>query len=52
MACGTIGYLRDAWSQYWREDVVGGGVHPFRVEVVHFTLEMCHATTATMDLST
>ena len=24
-ACATIGYLRDAWAQYWREDVWGGG---------------------------
>ena len=24
MACATIGYLRDAWAQYWREHVLGG----------------------------
>ena len=23
-ACATIGYLRDAWAQYWREHVLRG----------------------------
>ena len=23
-ACATIGYLKDAWAQYWREHVLGG----------------------------
>ena len=54
VACATIGYLRDAWAQYWREDVSGGGgVHLFRVEVVHLMfylvysfLRHCLASTA------
>ena len=25
VACATIVYLKDAWAQYWREDVCGGG---------------------------
>ena len=46
VACVTIGHLRDAWAQYWREDVFflgGGGVHPFRVEVVHLTFYLVYS---------
>ena len=43
VACAMIGYLRDAWVQYWRERVLGGGVHPFRVEVVHLTFYLVYS---------
>ena len=43
VACATIGYLRDSWAQYWREDVLGGGVHPFSVEVVHLTFYLVYS---------
>ena len=42
-ACSTTGYLIDAWAQYWREHVFGGGVHPFRVEVVHLMFYLVYS---------
>ena len=35
VACAMIAYLRDAWAQCLRENILGA-VHPFRVEVIYF----------------
>ena len=43
-ACATIGYLRGAWAEYWRDGArFLGGVHAFRVEVVHLTFYLVYS---------
>ena len=42
-ACATIGYLRDAWAQYWREHVFGGEFMRSGVEVVHLTFYLVYS---------
>ena len=35
--CTTIENLREAWAQYLREFILGGGIQPFIIEVAHLT---------------